>query len=211
MTQAEFLKLLNWNPSAFQSSEATMEGQRVQGIDTSRNPVERVSWYDACWFCNKASEAQGLSPYYQFKDVKKLGQSIHEAEVTEIGGSGYRLPHEEEWEHAYRAGVQGRYHNGSDETMLAEIAWYKENSEGRTHVVGAKKSNAFGLHDMSGNVHEWCWEGDASDKKFRRARGGGFSHTASTCIVSYRNRMGSANRQPTQGFRLARTLPGQAP
>jgi len=92
-------------------------------------PVESVSWKMAVEFCQKLSQ--------------RTGQKV-------------RLPSEAEWEYACRAGSTGKYCFGDDESKLGSYAWYNENSEVKTHPVGKKSSNAWGLHDMHGNVWEWC-------------------------------------------------------
>ena len=111
-----------------------------------------------------------------------------------VGEERYRLPTEAEWEYAARAGTSGdRYGN------LGAIAWYEDNSGDRTHPVGRKAPNAWGLYDMLGNVWEWVedWYGDypggavtdpagpVSGSK-RVSRGGSWYDSARYCRASYR-------------------------
>lgn len=92
-------------------------------------PVECVSWIDCQEFCKKLSE--------------KVGRTV-------------RLPTEAEWEYACRAGSTGKFCFGDAESELDDYAWYSKNSDRRTHPVGTRKPNAWGLCDMHGNVWEWC-------------------------------------------------------
>ncbi len=118
--------------------EVTQEQwQAVMGNNPSRfkgakNPVEGVSWDDCQQFLVKLNAKSG-------------GQGVK-----------FVLPTEAQWEYACRAGSTGKFCFGDDEKQLGEYAWYGENSGSKTHPVGEKKPNTFGLHDMHGNVWEWC-------------------------------------------------------
>jgi len=76
--------------------------------------------------------------------------------LSRLSGKDYRLLSEAEWEYAARAGSSARYSFGNDESKLEQYAWCKGNSGNKTHPVGQKAPNKFGLYDMHGNVLEWC-------------------------------------------------------
>ena len=104
-------------------------GTSPSGFQGAANPVEQVSWDDIQVFIARLNHHEG-----------------HDR---------YRLPTEAEWEYAARAGSTGAYSFGDDEGKLGRYAWYGKNSDGRTHPVGQKEPNAWGLYDMHGNVLEW--------------------------------------------------------
>jgi len=178
VTQEEFLEVMGHNPSCFQGM---------------RNPVESVTWWDCVAYCNALSEAEGLSPCY----------AISGDEITlDASASGYRLPSDAEWEYACRAGGDVRY------GALEEIAWFEGNSDSHPHPVGMKQPNRWGLHDMLGNVWEWCW--DVYDPEvygeYRVFRGGGWADRERGCLASNRRRSHPTYQIDDLGFRIARSL-----
>ncbi len=99
-------------------------------------PVDQVSWDEANAFCRRLTE--NLAVLGRFSELE------------------YRLPTEAEWEYACRAGSRTRFCFGDSESQLGDYAWDAANSGGATHPVGQKKANAWGVHDLHGNVREWC-------------------------------------------------------
>jgi formylglycine-generating enzyme required for sulfatase activity len=209
VTQEQYESVMGNNPSNFQ--------------DNPKNPVEQVSWDDAKEFCQK---------------------------LNQFTGKKYRLPTEAEWEYACRAGTQTRYYFGDDQSFLKEYAWYGDNSGDsfldtikmwdadpnwenyykklmdnncKTHPVGEKKLNNWGLYDMSGNVWEWCedpWHDSyankpkniknngntiwsSSDISFRVLRGGSWFGNSRICRSADRFRYDADVRNNDLGFRLA--------
>ncbi|MCS1411375.1 MAG: Serine/threonine-protein kinase pkn1 [Verrucomicrobia subdivision 3 bacterium] len=118
--------------------------QSITGFNPSRaqglpdNPVENISWVEAMDYCRRLNQAA--------MNAGKLPQ-----------GYEFRLPTEEEWEYACRAGTTTAYSYGDDVEDLSEHGWYADNSGSTPSPVGSKKPNPWGLYDMHGNVFEWCY------------------------------------------------------
>ena len=136
--------------------------------------------------------------------------------LPEIVSSGisYRLPTASEWEYACRAGATGDYcllPDGMEisSRSLDEVAWFKGNiTEDKTHPVGQKRPNAFGLHDMHGNVAEWVAPPRSSNAREYRwtCCGGSWLDSADKCAASFRNRLRIGIRDDYIGLRLARDV-----
>jgi len=162
-------------------------------LENLKHPIVGISWNDATAYCEWLSEQTGEQ---------------------------YSLPTEAEWEYACRASSETAYFFGDDEKRLEDYAWYSKNSEGRTHPVGEKQANSWGLHDISGNVWEWVrdWYGAYSSEPqhnpsgpetgaLRVLRGGGWIIVADDCRSAYRTDWdGPAYRSSLLGFRLARRV-----
>ncbi len=122
VTRAQYRTITGASPSEFPGADDL--------------PVDTVSWIDAVQFCNKLSLREQRKAYYQ----------VNGQDVVILGGNGYRLPTEAEWEYAC----------GNDWADRTAVAWFNANCGGKTHPVGQKQPNGSGLYDMLGNVWEWC-------------------------------------------------------
>lgn len=217
MTQSEYEEVMGVNPSAFAakqmdiSSSITPKGQedraahaeKVGSKDTSRHPVETVSWHQAMEFC------------------RRLSAMPEEQAATRV----YRLPTEAQWEYACRAGTTTRWYCGDDEAGLVDVAWFKTNAGRMTHPVGKKKPNAWGLFDMHGNVYHWCLDWFGADYysqsplsdptgpaagSARILRGSGPDSGPSACRSACRTVFVSARNHMT-GFRVVCEIAPKAP
>ncbi|MFF2503776.1 formylglycine-generating enzyme family protein [Streptomyces sp. NPDC058067] len=172
-------------------------GAEADPAPTARDaaPLTNVSWLDAVDLCNGLSARSGLTPAY--------ARDAESGDVTwDPESDGYRLPTEAEWQYACKAGTDGYRYGPID-----DIAWYADNSGGGVRDVGGKAPNAWGLHDMLGNVWEWCW--DLYDEEvygaYRIFRGGGWAESERGCGASVRRRSHPTFAIDDLGFRLART------
>lgn len=192
VTQGQWKALMDNNPSRFDE----------QGLHA---PVENVSWEDVQDFCKKLNERE-----------LKAGRLPK--------GYAYRLPTEAQWEYACRAGTETFYSFGDSEKLLKYYAWYDGNSatgflfgrERHTHPVGQKLPNSWGLHDIHGNVWEWCedWYGDYPSMPVtdpsgppsgsgRVLRGGSMDYFELSCRSAYRDWYPQSIRLNNIGFRLS--------
>ena len=155
------------------------------------NPIYYVSWEEAAEFCTKLS--------------KKTGRTV-------------KLPTEAQWEYACRAGSRTKFGFGANEEDFGDYAWYTKNSDEKTHPVGQKKPNTWGLYDMHGNVWEWCRDwydkdyysatGNVLDPQgpedgaFRVLRGGCWGQVPLRCRSASRMWDFPAGRGGSMGFRV---------
>ena len=182
-----------------------MKGENPARFQGDEHPVEQLSWNDTQHFiCLLNEQTQEDRP----------------------AGHWYRLPTEVEWEYAARGGKyhpEGYKYAGSD--RLKDVGWYDENNGDETKPVGLKYPNQLGIHDMSGNVWEWCadwydkayyeqckkadiFENPAGPDKgvYRVLRGGGWHDYALLCRVAFRSSGVPGHRGDDMGFRLVLSL-----
>jgi formylglycine-generating enzyme required for sulfatase activity/tRNA A-37 threonylcarbamoyl transferase component Bud32/ribosomal protein L40E len=208
VTQGNFQELMEYNPSVSTENELC--------------PADSVTWFSAVEFCNKMSELESLSPFYELKAVRRRSNgSIEKAEVNVLGGDGYRLLTEAEWEYACRAGGITPWCFGDQVLDVGEYAWYYDNSSMETHPVGERKPNSWGLFDMHGNVMEWChdWYGDfyysqcseeeenptgPMEGSAKTLRGGAWQFGAEATRCAYRNSSSPDTASSVIGFRVCR-------
>ena len=198
---------------------------------TANLPVESVSWFDALVFANRLSQFRNLTPVYSIpaaadgvmtNDPDLWG----DVPITDSGADlfrwmrvqvneaadGYRLPTSVQWEYAALAGTTTDFNNGvnwviaaTTEPLVDGIGWFSFNSDTgsgrRTHPVGTKIPNAWGLYDMHGNVWEWCWDASFGN---RVIRGGSWLIGALSARSSILVNVNPWGRWNFNGFRLVR-------
>jgi len=189
-------------------------------------PVQNVNWYHALVFCNKLSEADGLTPVYSISGttntaswgaIPTTSDDTWNGAVADWSANGYRLPTEAEWQFAARGGNSSNNYTYAGSNTIDEVTWYTSNSSNTTHTVGTKAANELGLYDMCGNVWEWCWDWfggypGTAQTDYRGAaagtgrvrRGGGWLYDATYCTVAVRNYFSPYDQFNGVGFRVVR-------
>ena len=196
VTQGQFKKVMGtepWNGADFVKADKDF-------------PATCVDWDDATKFCQKLTAIE--------RNAGKLKANEE-----------YRLPTEAEWEYACRAGTKTVFSFGNDKPKLGEYAWFYGNAfdagEKYAHKTGLKKPNPWGLHDMHGNVWEWCsdWYGGKlaggtdpvgpNGGSYRVFRGGSWRDYPDYCRSASRNNFAPSSRPHHLGFRVARSQSAQ--
>ena len=215
VTQAEYESVMGYNPSFFSGNP--------------NRPVERVSWFDAIEYCNRLSLLEDLLPVYQYgsygtnPDDWPQGWNTVDANHTKIScdwsASGYLLPTVLEWIFAAKGGNESRGYRYSGSNNVNRVAWWGRNAKATTHPIGTKAPNELGIHDMSGNVWEWCWEiwdvsgyqsspvteptGTESGNE-RSLRGGSSIHHAVGCAIYFNFGNLPTDKTHNSGLRVCR-------
>jgi formylglycine-generating enzyme required for sulfatase activity len=234
VTKAEWDEVCTWGLSNGYTDLAAGSGK------ASNHPVHSITWYMMVKWCNARSQKEGLTPAYYTNDAQTTIYKTGSVNVTNAqvkwSASGYRLPTEAEWEKAARGGLSGKRFPWGDTISHSQANYYAASgysydSSGSvnnyhptyatgTSPVGAFAANDYGLHDMAGNVWEWCWDwygtyaaGSQTNPRgttsgtYRVHRGGGWHFHAGTSRVAGRG----AGLDPTNaggaiGFRVLRSL-----
>lgn len=207
ITQAQWEAFIGNNPSYFKGEK---------NHNSHNRPVETVRWYDAIEFCMVLNENAGFKQYYDrnYEDKNNV-KSYPKITEKDVLGPYFRLPTLEEWMHAARGGNNKNreyaFDNDQGSNKLKDYAWYFRDCGIGTHAVGTKLPNNLGIHDMCGNVWEWCWDEISNNKKDNESnednheriiRGGGWGTSKEKCCISYPMSAQPSSCQWHVGFRV---------
>lgn len=203
VTQAFYEYVMEANPST----------DKYQGINLIGPllPVQSVTWFEAIEFCNKLSQMEGLDPAYQLAENSVIWDKT---------SNGYRLPTEEEWEFAAKAGLETTFPGTDNLDSLCLHANFADISASKrlnqeyeapcddtlpvVSACGLLLPNQWGFFDMAGNVWEWTWTLYEDNSERRVIKGGSFLTNAEEVRCSNRHSASPASRNSTYGFRIAK-------
>jgi formylglycine-generating enzyme required for sulfatase activity len=218
-----FLNDMNYQGAKPLDRDESKFARRVDIRMTGEHPAQSVNWFEAVMYCNWLSEKEGRVPAYRAigsANIKNIQNIEIEVDTWELDdeADGYRLPLEVEWDYAGRAGSSTLWSIGNDPTQLIPYAQLEPSIS--PAISGQKLPNAWGLHDMHGNVREWCWLDYQKQKVGEEGvlKGGGFSDKIDDAVTvlddgmvnlpkafnsTFRTRrMERSFRNDTLGFRL---------
>jgi len=201
-------------------------GEFRKFIDATGYKVDTKS-NGGCWIYDKKwqqkSDASWKKPYFLQTEqspvvcVSHNDTKAYTKWISKKEGTTYRLPTEAEWEYVARAGTTTKYSFGSFDNRLGQYAWYSKNSLSKTHKVGQKNPNRWGVYDMHGNVWEWCedWyvdsykntprngsDNDSKSQNYKVLRGGSWFDISSNLRSPFRVRGNPAYTSNNVGFRV---------
>jgi len=205
VTNAQYLAFLNAN---------------IGGISAEWFRPDKASKYDKCRIAFSESGKYEIEAGYEqhpVVGVSWLGATAYTEWLSGVSGEHFRLPTEAEWEYAARGGVQSKGYTYAGSNELDEIAWYAANSQYQLKPVGLKKPNELGIHDLNGNVLEWCadvyrYYSDAPVKDplsggnvgARVVRGGSAGSSEKYLRLAYRRSHKPTTSSAFIGFRIVR-------